>query len=109
MVHLRHANGYETEYLHLSTIAVRTGSRVRQGDVVGRVGATGLATGPHLDYRVKKRGVFVNPVTAFRELPPSNPVPPSQRERFLMARDRAFAALSAPAIAAVANPNVTVK
>ena len=46
MVHLRHANGYESEYLHLSTIAVRAGSHVRQGELIGRVGATGLATAP---------------------------------------------------------------
>jgi murein DD-endopeptidase MepM/ murein hydrolase activator NlpD len=109
MVRLRHSNGYETEYLHLSAITVRAGARVRQGDVIGRVGATGLATGPHLDYRVRKRGVFVNPVTAFRELPPSYPIPPLQRERFVTTRDQAFAALSAPGIVRVANSNVTVK
>src|SRR5439155_4098520 len=44
MVHLRHANSFESEYLHLSSIAVRRGARVRQGDLIGRVGATGLAT-----------------------------------------------------------------
>ena len=49
-VKVRHPNGYETEYLHLSTIAVRAGQRVSQGDLVGRVGQTGLATGPHLHY-----------------------------------------------------------
>src|SRR6185436_9161711 len=51
VVHLRHGNGFETEYLHLSAATVRAGRRVQQGDVIGRVGATGLATGPHLDYR----------------------------------------------------------
>ncbi len=64
MVHLRHANGYETEYLHLSSIGVHVGQHVHQGDVLGRVGASGLATGPHLDFRIRKNGVFVNPVTA---------------------------------------------
>ena len=44
-VKVRHPNGYETEYLHLSAIAVRAGARVGQGDLVGRVGKTGLATG----------------------------------------------------------------
>ena len=68
MVHLRHANGYESEYLHLSSIAVHAGERVRQGDLIGRVGSTGLATGPHLDYRLRKNGAFVNP----RHGPPSH-------------------------------------
>src|SRR5262245_43716841 len=61
-VTIRHARGYETMYNHLSAAAVRVGERVRQRAIIGRVGATGLATGPHLDYRVKKNGQFVNPL-----------------------------------------------
>ena len=75
MVHLRHANGFETEYLHLSSIAVRAGAHVRQGELIGRVGSTGLATGAHLDYRLKKNGAFINPVTAHRAMPPADPIP----------------------------------
>jgi murein DD-endopeptidase MepM/ murein hydrolase activator NlpD len=93
MVHLRHSNGFETEYLHLSWIAVRTGRHVRQGELIGRVGMTGLATGPHLDYRLKKNGVFINPLTAHRAMPPADPVPASQMTAFLTARDRALARL----------------
>lgn len=93
MVHLRHSNGFETEYLHLSSIAVRAGARVHQGDVIGRVGATGLATGPHLDYRVRKNGAFVNPVAAHRAMPPGDPVPEPQMPVFNVARDRALATL----------------
>jgi murein DD-endopeptidase MepM/ murein hydrolase activator NlpD len=93
MVHLRHSNGYETEYLHLSSISVRAGAHVRQGDVIGRVGATGLATGPHLDYRLKKGGVFVNPVIAHRAMPPSDPIPPQHTAAFLAVCDGAFAQL----------------
>ena len=93
MVHLRHGNGFETEYLHLSSIGVRAGARVAQGDLIGRVGATGLATGPHLDYRVKKNGVFVNPLTAVRDTPPAAPVPADQMAAFAAVRDRAMAAL----------------
>ncbi|MEJ2254677.1 MAG: peptidoglycan DD-metalloendopeptidase family protein [Nitrospirota bacterium] len=54
-----------TYYGHLSAIArgIRTGAGVTQGQVIGRVGMTGMATGPHLDYRVKHRGHFVNPLT----------------------------------------------
>ena len=61
-VTIRHARGYETMYNHLSAATVRVGERVRQRAIIGRVGATGLATGPHLDYRVKKDGQFVNPL-----------------------------------------------
>ncbi len=93
MVHLRHANGYETEYLHLSSIAVRPSARVHQGDIIGRVGMSGLATGPHLDYRVKKAGAFVNPVTAQRSLAPADPVPPSEMAAFEDVKARALAAL----------------
>src|SRR5581483_556944 len=95
MVHLRHSNGFETEYLHLSSIAVRAGAHVRQGELIGKVGMTGLATGPHLDYRVKKNGVFINPVAAHHAMPPAEPVPASQMAAFVAARDRAFEPLSA--------------
>jgi murein DD-endopeptidase MepM/ murein hydrolase activator NlpD len=93
MVHLRHANGFETEYLHLSTIDVRTGSRVRQGEIIGRVGATGLATGPHLDYRVKQNGVFVNPVAVHQSLPPGDPLTALDMPAFEAVRDRMLAML----------------
>jgi murein DD-endopeptidase MepM/ murein hydrolase activator NlpD len=59
---LRHARGYETMYNHLSKVHVRRGQRVVQRQIIGRVGSTGLSTGPHLDYRVRKRGRFVNPL-----------------------------------------------
>ena len=94
MVHLRHSSGFETEYLHLSSIAVRAGARVRQGELIGRVGMTGLASGPHLDYRLKRNGAFVNPVTAHRAMPPADPIPQAQLAAFAAARDRAFAQLS---------------
>jgi murein DD-endopeptidase MepM/ murein hydrolase activator NlpD len=103
MVHLRHANGFETQYLHLSSIAVRAGARVRQGELIGRVGHTGLATAPHLDYRLKQRGNYVNPVTAHRAMPPSDPVPATQMASFIAARDRAFADLAASVVRA-SNP-----
>jgi murein DD-endopeptidase MepM/ murein hydrolase activator NlpD len=109
MVHLRHPNGFETEYLHLSSIAVRAGARVRQGELVGRVGATGLATGPHLDYRLKRNGVFVNPITAHRSMPPADPIPAAEMVAFAAARDRAFAALAASAITRVGNRNASVQ
>jgi murein DD-endopeptidase MepM/ murein hydrolase activator NlpD len=104
MVHLRHANGFESEYLHLSSIAVHSGGRVRQGDLIGRVGATGLATGPHLDYRLKRNGAFINPLTAHRAMPPADPVPAARMAEFTSVRDRAFAAFSVPAVTRASNP-----
>jgi murein DD-endopeptidase MepM/ murein hydrolase activator NlpD len=95
MVHLRHPNGFETQYLHLSTINVRRGARVQQGDVIGRVGATGLATGPHLHYQLKKNGALINPVTAHRAMPPGDPVPASQLDAFRAERDRVMAVFDA--------------
>jgi murein DD-endopeptidase MepM/ murein hydrolase activator NlpD len=109
MVHLRHANGYETKYLHLSTMTVHAGARVRQGELVGRVGSTGLATGAHLDYRLMKNGASINPIAAHRSMPPADPVPKSQMSAFVAARDRAMAGLSTPAVTTVVNPNATVQ
>ena len=92
MVRLRHTNGYETYYLHLSRFArgMRKGARVVQGQTIGFVGSTGLATGPHLDYRIRKNGTFVNPLLEHRNLPPGDPVPEEHLEAFLAARDRAL-------------------
>jgi murein DD-endopeptidase MepM/ murein hydrolase activator NlpD len=103
MVHLRHANGFETQYLHLSSIAVRRGARIDQGQLIGRVGSTGLATGPHLHYALKRNGVNVNPVTVHRAMPPGDPIPPRDLPRFLEARDRAFAAFTKPASVTASN------
>ena len=109
MVHLRHANNFESEYLHLSAITVRRGRRVRQGDLIGRVGASGLATGPHLDYRLKKNGVFINPITAHRAMPPGDPVPADQMTSFAAVSDDAFAKLSAPPTAVTAASDVAAR
>jgi murein DD-endopeptidase MepM/ murein hydrolase activator NlpD len=64
-VRIRHANGYETAYAHLSRFArgARSGTRVRQGQVIGYVGTTGRSTGPHLHYEVLRRGQQVNPMS----------------------------------------------
>lgn len=60
-VRIRHANGIETWYGHLSKISVREGQRVTVGDVIGKVGSTGRSTGPHLHYEIRKNGHPVNP------------------------------------------------
>lgn len=73
-VRLRHANQYETTYIHLSRFGrgIRIGKKVTQGQVIGYVGSTGLATGPHLDYRVFKNGRPINPLKIERI--PSTPL-----------------------------------
>ena len=95
MVRLRHTNGYETYYLHLSAFAkgIRRGARVSQGQMVGRVGSTGLSTAPHLDYRLRKNGTLVNPLLEHRKLPPGDPVPGEHLEAFHAARDEALTRL----------------
>jgi murein DD-endopeptidase MepM/ murein hydrolase activator NlpD len=83
MVRVRHPNGYETNYLHLSRYGngVRKGVRVSQGQVIGYVGSTGLSTGPHLDYRVKHNGSWINPLTI--SSPPVKPLEANRLQRFL--------------------------
>jgi len=92
-VRIRHGRGLETVYGHLSRINVRRGQRVEQGTLVGAVGTTGLSTGPHLDYRTIRNGVFVNPLTI--QPPPPDPVPSVLRAAFEDERDRSLALLEA--------------
>jgi len=79
---VRHNHIYTTWYSHLSRLprGIKRGARVRQGQVIGYVGSTGLSTGPHLDFRVKKHGRFVNFLEL--ELPPSESIPPEYRDEF---------------------------
>ena len=81
---------------------------MRQGELIGRVGSTGLATAAHLDYRLLKNGAFVNPIAAHRSMPPADPVPEAQMIDFAAERDRAMSVLSAAAVT-VANRNATVQ
>ncbi len=83
-VRLGHPSGYETMYNHLERLAagIRMGARVRQRQVIGYVGATGLATGPHLDYRVARHGQYVNPLG--ERFVPGDPIPDRVRADFLV-------------------------
>jgi len=101
MVHLKHEGGFETYYLHLSSYGpgVRAGTRVAQGQLVGRVGMTGSATGPHLDYRLKRNGVFVNPVAAHSRQAPGEPIPAVRLATFRSSRDGVLTRLSATLLA----------
>ncbi len=88
MVRLRHVRKMETYYLHLSRFAkgVKPGVRVRQGQVIGYVGQTGLASGPHLDYRIKVNGSYINPLS-LRSVAP-DPLKGDALTAFFEARDQ---------------------
>ncbi len=93
-VQLRHPNGYRTGYAHLSRILVKLGQKVGQGDVLGRVGATGLATGAHLDYRVQDPGGrYINPRGKIA-WPSDKPLEKRYRSEFAALRDGLLLQLS---------------
>ncbi len=87
MVRIKHSGGFETYYGHLSRIPkkIRKGAKVSQGDIIGYVGATGVATGPHLDYRIKINGRFVNPLKV--RLPRSRSISTSVMSKFRKTAD----------------------
>ena len=82
LIVLRHRNEYSTAYGHLSAYAkgLRVGQRVNQGDVIGYVGMTGLATGPHLHYEFRVNGVYQNPLKL--AVPPGPPITAALRPAF---------------------------
>ncbi len=94
-VRIKHAGGYETIYGHLSRIRVKRGQRVNQGTLIGNVGSTGVATGPHLDYRMKRNGKYVNPLTI--QAPPAEPIPDAELTSFARIRAERMALLPEPA------------
>jgi murein DD-endopeptidase MepM/ murein hydrolase activator NlpD len=101
-VKIRHNGTYTTQYLHMSRIAsgIHAGMRIRQGETIGYVGSTGLATGPHLCYRFWKNGVQVDALKA--ELPASDPIrkefadPFNQQKDVLIKRLNGIPLQSAP-------------
>ncbi|MHB9097744.1 MAG: peptidoglycan DD-metalloendopeptidase family protein [Syntrophales bacterium] len=88
LIILKHRNGYKTYYGHLSRIAkgVRNGAKVDQGSIIGYVGATGLATGPHLHYEVRVDDRPINPASIKAE--PGIPIPRGMLADFRHLRDR---------------------
>lgn len=86
-VKLRHNSTYSTQYLHMSKIksGIRPGVYVKQGEVIGYVGSTGLATGPHVCYRFWKNGRQVDPYK--QKLPPSKPVKKENLEAYTILKD----------------------
>lgn len=84
-VKIKHNSTYTTQYLHMSKRKAKKGDFVRQGEVIGYVGSTGLATGPHVCYRFWKNGKQVDPYQ--QDLPPSEPVDPSYIDAFNNLKD----------------------
>ena len=84
-VKIKHNSTYTTQYLHMSKRNAKTGQRVKQGDVIGYVGSTGLATGPHVCYRFWKHGSQVNHLK--EETPPADPVKKEYLQKFTQLKD----------------------
>jgi murein DD-endopeptidase MepM/ murein hydrolase activator NlpD len=80
-VKVKHDKTYSTQYLHMSKILVRRGQRVTQGQVIGKVGSTGLATGPHVCYRFWRNGVQVDALRL--NLPTSTPMDSKYRQKYM--------------------------
>jgi len=102
LVRIRHDGGYESGYAHLSKILVRRGERVKQGQTIGKVGSTGLSTGPHCHYELKLNGSYIDPMKA--KLPVSVPLPANEKAAFAAGRDRGLPVLEAAAKAPAEQP-----
>ncbi len=100
-VRVRHTKKYQSSYSHLSRIAVRNGTVVEQGQVVGYVGSTGLATGPHLHFEFYVNGAYTNFLR--QKFPRTEPISADERPAFEALRDEI-----APALAAVELPAAAV-
>ena len=89
-VKIKHNNKYTTQYLHMSRIkpGIRKGKFVKQGEIIGYVGSTGLATGPHVCYRFWKNGKQVDPYR--QKLPPGDPITDENRKDFMLTKDSLY-------------------
>jgi murein DD-endopeptidase MepM/ murein hydrolase activator NlpD len=94
LVKVRHTDGYVSYYSHLQGFSkgLRVGDRVQQKQVIGYVGSTGLATGPHVCFRIAKDGRYVNPAQV--QSPAATPIPPEAREEFAAVRDSLLSQLN---------------
>lgn len=96
LVTIRHGNGIETRYAHLSKFGrYGVGSRVKQGQIIGYVGATGLVTGPHLHYEFLVNGVHRNPRTILDKLPKAKTLPATEMARFEQVAEPLIASIEA--------------
>ena len=87
MLKIKHNSVYTTAYLHLSRYGkgINNGSYVKQGQVIGYVGSTGLSTGPHLDFRFYKNGAPIDPLKV--KAPPVAPVEEENMDRFTVVKN----------------------
>jgi murein DD-endopeptidase MepM/ murein hydrolase activator NlpD len=86
-IELDHEGPYATSYSHLSAILVKRGQTVHQGDLIGRVGTTGLSTGPHLHYQFFVNGTYVNPLTVVLPNNGASELPEAEKAAFFKVRD----------------------
>jgi hypothetical protein len=95
IVRIDHPGPYDTAYAHLDHIAesAREGASVEKGQIIGFVGTTGLATGPHLHFEMYKDGIFINPLTA--KLPLEDKLPQKDNPVFMAKKQRALEQFSA--------------
>ncbi len=93
LIQIRHPNGFVTSYGHLSRLAkgIKRGRKVQQKDLIGYVGSTGSSTGPHLDYRVRANGRYVNPLKMI--VPSAKPVSKEYLADFKRQRDNLLYAM----------------
>ena len=92
LITIRHSNGFDSMYMHLSRRQVRPGQKIAQGQQIGLVGSTGLSTGPHLDFRIRKNGHYLN--FEAMKIPPATTLTAGRRAAFESARDGFLARLS---------------
>jgi len=105
-IKIKHNSAYSTLYMHLAGFArgIKTGSRVRQGEVIGYVGSTGLSTGPHLDFRFFKNGHAVDPLKV--ESPPSEPVAREYLEEYNHLKDSLMIKLDSLVVVSFSAPEL---
>ena len=106
-VRVIHSNGYETSYNHMNKFAKvsKKGAKVKQGAIIGYVGSTGYATGPHLDYRMRHNGKLINPLNL--KTMPADPIHAKEMPAFKAAIAEYASQLKAPMQAAKAEPAST--
>jgi murein DD-endopeptidase MepM/ murein hydrolase activator NlpD len=93
-VFVKHGEQYVTKYLHLNKRNVKTGQRVSQGQIIGSVGSTGAATGPHLHYEFLVNGVHRNPRTIHKTLPKAKSLPAEEMANFRQTINKAYSQLA---------------
>jgi murein DD-endopeptidase MepM/ murein hydrolase activator NlpD len=104
-VFLEHGNGIETKYIHFSKRAVKKGQRVKQNQVIGYVGSTGMSQAPHLHYEFLLHGIHRNPRTV--KLPDAEPINKKYRKEFLQLAQLRLEELADSRQALVAMQNVS--